>query len=234
MVESRPLKSNAKVVRKALQDVHRANRAHRAVGGLLAVDRHKIGQRFWENLWGFLNSRIIWTVKPLGFFQTVSIHTQTLSEHPLELTHTIRGIHKHRGTQNRKIVKDSERIFGVFWQNSYPPKYQITGSVPNELKLCHTHHWDTLNPELFTVSKLVEAITSYSESSVGLYWIFGSKIQIIFSNSCLRRLNRLKFTTLTNFGVGNTNLGSDLSLVNVKGCCLGHSIFGVFSLFRPY
>ncbi len=114
MVESRPLKSHAKVVGKALQDVHRVNGAHRVVDGLLAVDQHKFGQRFRENLWGFFDFRIICTMKSLRFFQTVSIHTQTLSENSLELTHTIRGIHKHKGTQSRKIVKDPERIFGVF------------------------------------------------------------------------------------------------------------------------
>ncbi len=43
VVESRPLKSHAKVVGKALQDVHRVSGAHRVVGGLLAVDRHKLG-----------------------------------------------------------------------------------------------------------------------------------------------------------------------------------------------
>ena len=161
MAESRPLKSQAKVVEKALKDVHRVNGAHRIVGGSLAVDQHKIGQRFWQKLWGFFDFRIIWTVKPLGFFQTVSIHSQTLSEHSLELTHTTRGLHKHRETHNRKIVKDSERLFGVFWQNWYSLKHKVTENGSTGLKLYQTHLCDTLNPESFTVSKLVGAITSY-------------------------------------------------------------------------
>ena len=73
-------------------------------------------------------------------------------------------------------------------------------------------------------------------------WVEKSKkfFEVLFAISqrldpdcCFRiRIENRKFITLANFGMGNTNWGLDLSLVDVKGHYLDHRIFGVFHYFH--